>query len=740
MLFKVPSRLQLKYILSYMLIFLIPFSIMAFIFYQNSVSSLRDEIELSNINNLKNIKTLTDNRLKELEKTASLISYNPKLAPYMIEKNEFQSDAIKQLEKYKETSSIIRELYLFYQNHQLVYSSKGLMTKEIFLKYRSSFQNPDQALLANEIMNADFPQVSANLKLFSHQPVFLYPLTSGSGNSNGTLLLQLDETFFEDMLRNSLGSFEGNVFILNQNNEMIETYANGKDSSLDSADIEKIVKNQSGISEIKINNVNYSIATVKSETSSWSFVTVIPTEQFFIKVSEFKTFILLVIAFIVIATSIISIYISFRQYGPIKKLIDFVQGKDTDYQATNKNEFDSLQKSIENVFINHEVLHDKFAKQEPLIRDQCLIMLLQGQMKAVDHAKELFESFQLNFDNGYFFVMTASLPKLHLSDIHLEELECMANQLLTDTNVYEVELINDNVLAFIVKSKNNHLADKQQFLDKFEQMLLELEPSAIIGVGETYKGKEQINRSFIEASAAHESGKVTEKQGITSFSAMKESQASLWLPKEHLLKLSHSYKQGNAEIAKESTKSLFQWLKQHHSSILLFRHMKYDIINTILKTVTEADINFNLEKIYYLTDIDSLDLLEEKLAQFTDEICIEINKNKENQKNVLQSNIFKYITEHFNQYDLSLENLANEFNLSTSYLSRFIKEETNITFSQYVWELRLNEVKKQLIETKLPVKDIISEVGYIDVPNFTRKFKTTVGITPGEYRKVKTEA
>lgn len=722
-----------------MLIFLVPFSTMAFIFYQNSVSSLREEIELSNLNNLNNIKTITDNRLKELAKTAHLISFNPKLTPNVIRKNEFQSEAIKQLEKYKETSSIITELHLFYQNQNLIYSSKGLMSSDIFLKNRIANQSLTEDTLASEIMKIDSPHVSTSLKLFSHHPVFLYPLSSGSGNTYGTLVLELEETFFKEMTQNTLGSFEGNVFIFNQNNEEIGTYSNNEDSSVKTADVIKIVNNQSGISEIKINNVNYSISTVKSETSSWSFVTVIPTEQFFSKVSEFKTFIFLVIAFIVFATTIISIYISLRQSRPIKKLIEFVQRKDLDYQVTSKNEFASLQQSIENVFKSHEYLNDKFAKQEPLIRDQFLIMLLQGQMKAVEHAKELFESFDFNFDDSYFFVMTASLPQSHLSEINLEELEFRTNQLLADTTVYEVELINDNLLAYIVKRKSDNLTEKQQFLDRFEQLLLGLEPSIIIGVGETYKGKEQINRSFIEASAAHESGKLKEKQGITSFIQLKGSQESLWLPKEQLLKLSHSYKQGNAEIAKESTKALLTWLKYNQSSILLFKHMKYDIINTIFKTVTEIDITFNLEKLYYLTEIEALDQLEEKLTVFTDEICFKINKNKENQKYELQSNIFKYIDEHYNQYDLSLENVANTFNLSTSYLSRFIKEETSITFSQYVWELRLNEVKKQLIETKMPVKDIVSEVGYIDVPNFTRKFKSAVGITPGEYRKLKSE-
>ncbi|MEH7275062.1 AraC family transcriptional regulator, partial [Neobacillus vireti] len=678
-------------------------------------------------------------RLKELEKTATLISYDPKLTSFMISKIEFQSDAIRLLNKYKETSSIITDLYLIYHNQSLIYSSKGLMSRDTFLRNRMDFQHSNQDILMDEIMKVNSPYISTSLKLFYNHPVFLYPLTSGSEHSNGLITLQLDESFFKELIKNTLGSFQGDVFIFNQMDEVIGRYSNNKVSSVEAADFIEIVNDKSGISEVKINNVNYSISKVKSETSNWSFVTVIPTEQFFSKVSEFKTFIFMVLFFIFIVTSIVSFYISLRQYGPIKKLIEFVQRKDTDYQVTNKNELASLQMSIENVFNSHEYLNDRFAKQEPLIRDQCLIMLLQGQMKAVEHAKELFESFDFNFDDSYFFVMTASFPQLHLSEINLEELEFRTNQLLADTKVYEVELINENLLAFIVNRKTDNPTEKQQFLNRFEQLLLELEPSIIIGVGETYKGKEQINRSFIEASAAHESGKLNEKQGITSFLHLKGSQESLWLPKEQLLKLSHSYKQGNAEIAKESTKALFAWLKQNQSSILLFKHMKYDIINTIFKTVTETDIHFNLEKLYYLTEIEALDQLEEKLAVFTDEICLEINKNKENQKYELQSNIFKYIAEHYNQYDLSLENVANTFNLSTSYLSRFIKEETSITFSQYVWELRLNEVKKQLKETKLPVKDIVSEVGYIDVPNFTRKFKSAVGVTPGEYRKLKSE-
>ncbi|MCJ8009417.1 helix-turn-helix domain-containing protein [Lederbergia wuyishanensis] len=731
---KVPSRLQLKYILSYMFIFLIPFSIMAFIFYQNSVNSLRKEIELTNINNLNNIKTLTDNRMKELTKIGALISYNPQLTPYMIGKSEFQAEAISELTKYKENSSIITEIYLYYYNQNSIYSSNGLMSLEAFLQHRSHLKDMDQKKFTQQMMEFEYPGIAVNQNIFPKNPTYMFPLSPNLISSYGIVLFRLNDSFFRDMIKNTLGSFEGKVFIFNEKNEIVASYSN-KDSSFNESKIKKILNSDSNITEITIDRVNYSISKVKSETSKWSFVTVIPTNEFFSKVSEFKSFILLVLFFIITITSLISIYIALKQYHPIKKLIEFAKGNDNSYQAVSRNELDNLQKSMEMVYANHEYLNEKFAKQEPLVRDQCLIMLLQGQMNAVEHSKELFRSFNLDFNDPYSFVIVTSFSKSQLSEINTKEVEQISNEILNDAKIYSVEIINDNTMVFIVNGKYNNTFEKQQFLLEFEKSLTD-QQTIVIGVGSTYKGKEHINRSFIEASAALESGKLNEQSGIIFFSDIKKSPESLWLPKDHLLKLIQSYKQGNAEIAIESINSLVAWVKCNNSSSLFIKHMKYDIINNIIKTITDMDIDFNPEKLFYLSDINSLDEFEAKLSQFTNEICIEINKIKEKQANQLQLNILNYIKEHFDQYDLSLENLAHEFNLSASYLSRFIKEETNITFSQYVWELRLEEVKKQLIQTNMPVKNIINQVGYIDVPNFTRKFKGAVGITPGQYRKL----
>jgi len=100
--------------------------------------------------------------------------------------------------------------------------------------------------------------------------------------------------------------------------------------------------------------------------------------------------------------------------------------------------------------------------------------------------------------------------------------------------------------------------------------------------------------------------------------------------------------------------------------------------------------------------------------------------------------IVDYVDRHFTDHMLSLESVAFAFSVSPSHVSRSFKEKTGVNFSQYVWQKRLDEVKRRLIATDDPLKDIIAQVGYLDAPNFIRKFKKAIGCTPGQYRKMHT--
>ena len=94
--------------------------------------------------------------------------------------------------------------------------------------------------------------------------------------------------------------------------------------------------------------------------------------------------------------------------------------------------------------------------------------------------------------------------------------------------------------------------------------------------------------------------------------------------------------------------------------------------------------------------------------------------------------IMKYVQNHY--YDVTLEDLAESFNLSKPYLSRYIRHKSGMTFQEAVKKARLKRARKMLKESNQTVESIAETVGYETVEHFNRLFKKTYNMTPGQYR------
>lgn len=158
------------------------------------------------------------------------------------------------------------------------------------------------------------------------------------------------------------------------------------------------------------------------------------------------------------------------------------------------------------------------------------------------------------------------------------------------------------------------------------------------------------------------------------------------------------------------------------------------LLNTLTKFASKIDSHDALMVAEKATDFHSLYDLEPNLLQIAQLLCALVQEKPQNKESQLKQELFDFINKNYAASQLSLEWLAEEFDMSVSYLSRFIKKESGLTFSKYIQELRLNKIKQALVETNRPIKDIIRDAGYYDVSNYTRKFRTIVGVTPGQYR------
>ena len=94
--------------------------------------------------------------------------------------------------------------------------------------------------------------------------------------------------------------------------------------------------------------------------------------------------------------------------------------------------------------------------------------------------------------------------------------------------------------------------------------------------------------------------------------------------------------------------------------------------------------------------------------------------------------IIKYLNENYEK-DVSLKKLSELFHLNSSYVSFLIKNETGLTYSQYLTELRIGKAKELLSHTDLSLAEISEAVGFNDYFYFIKKFKKVVGVTPGHF-------
>lgn len=90
------------------------------------------------------------------------------------------------------------------------------------------------------------------------------------------------------------------------------------------------------------------------------------------------------------------------------------------------------------------------------------------------------------------------------------------------------------------------------------------------------------------------------------------------------------------------------------------------------------------------------------------------------------------IKERYNER-ISIEQLAAELRVSTSYLSRLVKEETSMPFQTILQRHRMRCAIEMMEGGDRRIYQVAEAVGYADYKRFCAAFKKHVGLTPTEF-------
>lgn len=278
---------------------------------------------------------------------------------------------------------------------------------------------------------------------------------------------------------------------------------------------------------------------------------------------------------------------------------------------------------------------------------------------------------------------------------------------------YEIIRINDNLPVKII----THTADNQLFIPRHWHESVEISYVLSGKIDEIYiDGKTYVSQQedivLINSNAIHSFSVTKEK---------KQKAVTILIPYEFV-----------KAIYPDSNKIVFDCISIEEKDIE--RKTQFDELRTNLNSI-----------LYSYEDKENNPLAYIRITSLSYELIYILLKNFKIDKrsnDIIKTGkyldrltmITDFIKENYN-HNLSIELLANEFNLSSEYLSRFFKKHTGMTIFNYISAIRLEKSYSDLMNTNYPLLKIALNHGFPNEKSYNKVFKAVYDVTPNQYRK-----
>jgi two-component system, response regulator YesN len=154
--------------------------------------------------------------------------------------------------------------------------------------------------------------------------------------------------------------------------------------------------------------------------------------------------------------------------------------------------------------------------------------------------------------------------------------------------------------------------------------------------------------------------------------------------------------------------------------------LRYNVIDYLLKPISEEDLNGAIEKAV-------ANIIKSSEGTFQNSL------SKKEPEQVMSS---KYITKAIKQYidenyckEITLSMFSDKYHFSREYLTKIFKDRYNCGIYEYALNLKMSRACELLNNIDIPINEISLRLGYSNSNYFSKAFKNFHGLSPSEYRE-----
>lgn len=729
-------RISLKkqYVIKFVLLMLLPLLLVEIAFYAIHLRTIQDDaVDLWKYR-LERAQDALDLRIKELFEIAVKVRNDNRLLISTMMMDPYLCTEIKGiLHSHNAVNKLCDNIQIYYNDLNGVYSHEGYTQMQPLL-YNKYGLNDENANGFNLLLNSTIQSTMCVFPGFSEEMlVFLYPLQYNNTRSHSILYFLIPIKEMQEMLEIYLKDDCDTIYIaiLGEDGNAVWENFDGLSSALANCSIETENLNMQ-----KLGAEEYAVFCENSRWNDWKYYCAVPMRTL-ISGTERQQVLIVQISIMVALLSVgMAVLLARDSYRPIRNLANSIGVEGTE------NELNGILTSIENTRVNFTHIQQLLDKNTPIIIDGVIEKFLNGRIDAGVCQRQL-EEMGKSMMFPYYMVIAISVSpsenRLSISELHQTILQIAMDidaENAHDLSIFYLERSYEEVILLIF-----NMAKEWDGVEHLETFVHKMTTTGIlsqmeIGVGRTYNDFEKIIQSYMEAMIAMEHLRFLGNGAVETYDDAIQNDVSGIEPelKEKRMQMTQYIRQGNEKMAVDILNSIGHDLISQHKSYIFGRYAMSEVVNAVIRLAYEIlPGNFDKDVEMVLNAHDMRHIME-GLSKLIINICTHIEKTHFDSSRKMGENMISYLAENFADPAMSLDMMAEHFNLSSYYVSRFFSQYAGVTFREYVSNLRIEYAKQLLRETDLPIKEIVIKIGYQDASTFNKRFKYVVGIPPGEFR------
>lgn len=763
---RVFANIRLTWILSYIIILLLPLCINSFV-YLNAYDTIKHQAQEAQKSSLERFRIKMDNEFAHLEDAVSVLSYDVYMNFFLdasgLESFERNYDTASRVYHLTEslrlnipTGEFVSDYYVFSARNSLVLHNSGVNDIARYGTLPNNYAEP-----LHTICQTLDPQ-STNLFVFTPEDgasflALMYPLPY-SWLPKGYIVLLLEHSALSDMMENLYPEQNSKIYLTDEAFSSLNSLSTLPDAdTFSSYDFSQ----SSVLGELPGENGNFLMYSVASQVLPLHYICTLPESVATADLIYMRHSLFISLLFCLVGGIFLIAILTQYNYGPWQSLLNTVRKYSASSAQGSTNEYQIILNALVSSYQEKATIEEVFRNQNHILYSYYLSRMLTGHMEIETIDETILSDMETRFGLSDFVVLASlsdvreSWPAEHaelIQDAYLSFFDTHIAQKLRDllgqsfsiafTEVYDYTACVIGVTAQESDTWQDKLVSALENIA--QDLYKELNIQYYFSFSNLHQNISELPLAWDEASSAISLCVMNREKSPVFYKDMEFSDPGGYnysaKTEQTLINLLQI---GQTEEVSAQIHSLLEENALHFPTFETAKCMAADIMCSIAKAFSHLpDSNREqLQNQYYsvlgdFMQASSYQKLQQRILEAAVLVSEEYKLTKE--KPTPQSIWLPKIEEQLNLWlydeNLNIMFLSHKLGISSKYLSSIYFEANGVSIMDTIHKRRIEKFKELICEKNMSIQDAAVAVGYSSIATLNRWVRKYEGVTPGQLK------